>query len=222
MSIVNQFRVWCETDNQWEFVWTDTEPAVCPVNGTHTITLDKTSIIKSGKADTITELTSDPTVNDDASKGFKKGSMIFTEDGEIFICKDSTVGAADWKKLPKNKTVSQVFQTGESGFVKGGNTDYTTIGSFVFEGTTKGGAPQKIKVVADKFNATSFDVRVQDSANGNVIAELTNQNSSGINILDMGSIGNLPSGETTFELQIKATGNGNNNKMKLYSMQMEF
>jgi len=56
MAIVNKYRVWCDTDNKWVFVWAQTEPTLCPENPAHTIDSAKTAIVeRSGNAQAFTE-----------------------------------------------------------------------------------------------------------------------------------------------------------------------
>lgn len=45
MTTVYKWRVRCDTDNTWESLWSEEEPIVCPVNTTHTINGDLTSIV---------------------------------------------------------------------------------------------------------------------------------------------------------------------------------
>lgn len=47
MREVFRYRVWCDVDGKWEYVWANTEPTVCPTNAAHTIDTTKTSIIES-------------------------------------------------------------------------------------------------------------------------------------------------------------------------------
>ena len=38
------YKIWCTTDSQYEYVWLEDEPTVCPVNNTHTVDLNSISI----------------------------------------------------------------------------------------------------------------------------------------------------------------------------------
>jgi len=44
---INQYKVWCDTDSKWEYVWLDVTPTVCPSNIGHTIDTGKTAIVQS-------------------------------------------------------------------------------------------------------------------------------------------------------------------------------
>lgn len=43
---VCKYRLYCNTDNKYEYVWSDTEPQACPINNTHSIDLSTISIIQ--------------------------------------------------------------------------------------------------------------------------------------------------------------------------------
>ncbi len=40
------YRIFCETDNQWEYTWSTTIPTVCPVTGGHTITANSQQFLQ--------------------------------------------------------------------------------------------------------------------------------------------------------------------------------
>jgi hypothetical protein len=42
---LQQYRIWCVTDGQYEYAWSETEPTVCPVNPGHTIDTTKTAVV---------------------------------------------------------------------------------------------------------------------------------------------------------------------------------
>lgn len=46
MSVtINKYRIWCNTDSKWEYVWGENAPTKCPTNTTHTIDATKTAIV---------------------------------------------------------------------------------------------------------------------------------------------------------------------------------
>jgi hypothetical protein len=47
MATVNKYRVWCDTDSKYEYVWAETAPTACPTDTGHTIDTSKTSIVES-------------------------------------------------------------------------------------------------------------------------------------------------------------------------------
>ena len=40
---VNYYRIYCQTDSKWEYIWSEDLPTVCPVNDTHTVTVGSAS-----------------------------------------------------------------------------------------------------------------------------------------------------------------------------------
>jgi hypothetical protein len=47
MPILTQkdlWRIYCQTDNKWEFIWNGTEPSACPFNASHTVNLNSAQI----------------------------------------------------------------------------------------------------------------------------------------------------------------------------------
>ncbi len=50
MTTLYQYRVWCETENSWVYLWDKETPTVCPNNNAHTINTDKI-VVMAKKAD---------------------------------------------------------------------------------------------------------------------------------------------------------------------------
>lgn len=56
MAVVHKYRVWCNTEAAWKFVWGETPPTQCPDNTADTIDLNSISIIETtGDAQSFTE-----------------------------------------------------------------------------------------------------------------------------------------------------------------------
>lgn len=49
MTTINKYRVKCETDNKFEYVWSESLPTVCPSNTAHTINTNTITIVDSVK-----------------------------------------------------------------------------------------------------------------------------------------------------------------------------
>jgi len=85
------------------------------------------------------------------------------------------------------------------------NASYTILSRFIFKGTTVLGSPNNIKVSAHvKTVLKPGDVRIYDSTNAQVVCEKTGINSLIPTIVDLGTLSNLPSGESIFEIQAKS------------------
>lgn len=49
MAILYKYKIYCETDARWEYVWkesTEQAPSVCPVDPAHAVRLDSISIVE--------------------------------------------------------------------------------------------------------------------------------------------------------------------------------
>jgi len=56
MATVYKYRVWCDTESGWQYVWAESEPTDCPNDPGHTIDSDKTTVVEaSGDAQAYTE-----------------------------------------------------------------------------------------------------------------------------------------------------------------------
>lgn len=53
MTTIYKYRIWCNTDSVWEYVWSETLPDKCPTNTAHSIDANMTTIIQFRKPDTV-------------------------------------------------------------------------------------------------------------------------------------------------------------------------
>lgn len=84
---------------------------------------------------------------------------------------------------------------------------YTVIARFIFAGTTAAGTLAAVKAIFWRSaGAGSTDMRIYDVTNALQIAELTGVVGSSTTIQNLGAIANLPTGESTFEAQLRAPG----------------
>jgi len=112
--------------------------------------------------------------------------------------------------------------TGENG--DGAETKsatYETVAAFIFEGSTALAAITSIKAIASADGSTSADIRVFDATNSLVIAELTGFTNATPEIINLGSISNVPAGEALFELQMLRDGGGGDRGL-CSSLQVKF
>jgi len=97
MATVYNWRIWCNTDSQWEYRWDPVEPTVCPVNGAHSIDAAKTAIVE--------------TVGDDAPQT-SDGKPIVTANAFPGWAIETVVGAGD--DSTNGIGAGQVFQMSEA------------------------------------------------------------------------------------------------------------
>ena len=88
------------------------------------------------------------------------------------------------------------------------STSYQTISRFIYMGKNNVGEIKEIKIVSYMDEGiTSYNVRIVDKNNqSNIIAEITGLSNTEDDIVDMGSINNIPSSESRFEIQVKKMG----------------
>ena len=86
------------------------------------------------------------------------------------------------------------------------NLFYTIFNKFCFCGTDVAGTPTNIKIIAHIEKAEdSCSVRVYDVTNSKVICEKTGIVNLTSEVIDLGILSNLPSGNAVFEIQAKST-----------------
>jgi hypothetical protein len=55
MTTIYKWRIYCNTDNRWEYVWSETQPTTCPINTNHTVNNNSVNIVET-LSDTIVAL----------------------------------------------------------------------------------------------------------------------------------------------------------------------
>ena len=160
--------------------------------------------------DSFVEKTTDPTVNDDENVGYEEGyRWLNTTTGVEWACADPSVGAAVWKRATYNKAINLLFTGRDYPYTRTLQDSYQLVGTFRFPGTDAAGVPSYLKVVAYLSNGTDFDIKVIDAGNGGVtVAEVVDQTNASAAIIDMGTLSNLPTGESVFEVCALVTGSG--------------
>jgi len=87
--------------------------------------------------------------------------------------------------------------------------NYRLIGRFYFAGTDAIGTTTVIKIMARRtLGSNGFSLKVYDPKNFNEIVEKTGNTEEGFDPIDLGTLSNLPSGDSSFELWAKAEGGG--------------
>lgn len=200
MTILYQYRVWCETESGHVSTsgYQASAPTECPNDAGHTIDANKTSIVDSN-------LSLENHVDDDTNP---HGVTVIQTGGS------STGGVG-----------AVLLKDESSPFVKNSSSSYEIICSFSFAGTLQGGTPSVCKVVVmatdDSFQG---NLRLYDNTNSNVVAEsigitFASEYHSYVKELTIDSE-ELPSGEAVFELQgKKSSGSG---EMRLQSFVFQF
>lgn len=304
MATFYKYRIYCDTDSKWEYIWDTVEPTVCPTNAGHTVnsnsvsdedkvkskTIDDTDspykikkkallcdttsgnidvylrkaskntnrysiikkinanntltihsyddvelidasttkaitvlneicILKSDGTKWITQSIDDSTVIEDEVQNVviteAKGDMVIDNgdeqeilsigtDGQV-LCSDSTqTSGMKWSSF-SNSIIIPIF--------KHNTHEKTTTSSsweiqacFIFNGTSAVGTPTSAKASTYVSEGSSGGIRIYDVTNSQVICSVTNLSNTSLQINDLGTISNLPTGEAVFEVQVKNNG----------------
>ena len=75
-----------------------------------------------------------------------------------------------------------------------------------------------MKVISYLESGTSYDVRVYDSTNANVICTSLGNTNALFSLVDLGTLSNIPVNEAVFEIQIRVNGGGPKMHMASFSV----
>jgi hypothetical protein len=120
--------------------------------------------------------------------------------GQVLTATGTTT--ATWQKLPQRQWIGGAEISKTSG-------SYAHYFSFTYSGTIMFNLTS-IHVIAKHSSASDYSVRIYDLTNAKVICEITGQTNSVKAIKNMGTLSNLPTGESIWEIQGLRTGNGSN------------
>jgi len=223
---MSKFKIYCETDNQWEHYDSLYPINECPVDSNHIVRNGSLSI--DGKSTTsyillrnlfknyIISLGTDEDSGFDAASDELKYLCVIhgiaSKEKRIAYTNQETVDDLDQKRVDNmivGRGVSHLisFSSDVNYGVYTRNSYYTKLASFIYSGSNNVGNILEIYVNtwATENNMT-FDIRIYDNTNSNVIAELQNISSTDEkNIQSLGVISNLPEEQAIFELHIKKT-----------------
>jgi len=85
--------------------------------------------------------------------------------------------------------------------------NYFVLTRFIFRGTGNVGTPTNIKIIG-YVESSEGSYCIYDVTNSQCICEATGKTDTDPTIYDMGSLSNLPAGESIFEVQAKNSSNG--------------
>ncbi len=131
-------------------------------------------------------MTADPIVIDTTALTFNKIPIPGQDDGD-----DDT---------------EQIDLGGSNRFLALVGASYTAFKDVIYLGASKN--LTKVFVLIDYNGVGTVDMKIFDVTNAQTIAEKTGITTSGIEILDLGTISNLPSANAQFEVQFRKNGGG--------------
>lgn len=130
---------------------------------------------------------------------------------------------SSWFGIPIQMPIEIMFAGGTSSDLNTVSATYVRAGVFRFGGTNTLGTPTKIKVVGWKDAATtSWDLQILDITNVTTIAVKTGNTGNSPEIVDMGTLSNLPTAEAMFEAQLKRAGGTGGNMVHVNALSIEF
>lgn len=158
--------------------------------------------------------TAAPGSGDDSGSGYAVGSLwIDTTGDKVHQCVDSTVDSAVWKELSagggKNDVVVAYAEGANPYIPKNLGASYDAQATVFFRGTTDLGTPSEIKVIRQASTGSpAHSIKIRDLTNSSDIAEKTGLTSTTLDILDMGTLSNLPTGGAVFQICVKRDDSG--------------
>ena len=128
------------------------------------------------------------------------------------IAKLDATGKIDASQLSGGgKSMIMSFGSGTNYYVNSNSATYAKVATFMYAGSTQIGPISAIKINAWRSGGTGADFRIYDATNALVVAEVVNVTStSEINVVNMGTITNIPTALSIFEIQIRRSGGGAN------------
>ena len=181
-------------------------PTECPNDSGHTITAAKTGVSENRSVTHFTS-SSDPTTDENAAAGYEDlDRWKNTTSKDLFFLVHAETGK--WVKLSSLGTfggaqdivVSWAKDSGQN-YLKLDQSIYMGV-SLPFRGTALLGTPTAIKVIVRAKDIGKYcDVRIINKDNADVIAEKLNIANNDFEIVDMGSLSSLPTGEVKMAVQ---------------------
>lgn len=103
------------------------------------------------------------------------------------------------------KVLTYALADSNNPFIVKLSTSYTAVARFVFQGSTIVSVPSKIEVIGSVSILGNSSIRLFDVTNSTVIAEVTGITSLTPIVIDLGTISNIPAGQSIFEIQTKGS-----------------
>lgn len=114
---------------------------------------------------------------------------------------------SDARYVQTRSPITVAFSGDSSPYFSTTSGSYIQVGVFYFPGTSAVGTPSSAKAVGFKSaNPTTWDVLLYDLTNSLQIAEKTGNTATASEIVDFGTLSNLPSSAAMIEVQLKRTG----------------
>lgn len=126
----------------------------------------------------------------------------------------------NWGSIGGAKSMILTFSSEGSPELSTSSTTYTRLAAFIYAGSDAVGAINILRVNAWRVGGSSIDVRIVDLTTALTVAEINITSAAITNLSDMGTISNIPTTETVFEVQGKKNGGGA--KLNMASIEIEY
>lgn len=171
--------------------------------------------------------------SEDLGAELDAGNITITNDGEAVLDSTSLKLVQPTTGDGTGSSPSQVgggaasmvmsFASANSSYVEGGQSTYQKLASFIYGGSNVIGIVKSINLNAWISNNGTVDVRLVCCGTGLVIAEITGINSQNeTNVVNMGSISNLPTTADIIEVQGRKVTGGGASKVRIGSLELEY
>lgn len=115
---MNKYRIYCTTENKWEYVTSLTEPSECPTDSNHTIDSNSITVVETGIIDSTAEITdsTEQTIDSTYDHKEKDGHAYYRKKRaqlvKEIVLQNITEADADFIDVKLEK-VSQKINTGD-------------------------------------------------------------------------------------------------------------
>ena len=111
---------------------------------------------------------------------------------------------------PRSSRPSMIlsFSSSSAAWIALSSTAYTPVGLFEYAGTAEIFAPTQVTALVGRSSSGITGVRVYDTTNAQVIAEVILSLTGDPISVDLGAVSNLPAGAAVFEFQVSRIGGG--------------
>lgn len=108
----------------------------------------------------------------------------------------------------KKRSIVFSYGSGDSVGLESQDSDYNTRARIYFRGTFEEGTPTAIRVITEVSDPNDAgDIRIQDTTNGNTIAELTGIVDAVPTIRDLGDLSDLSDAEAIWDVDMRVPSN---------------
>lgn len=167
--------------------------------------------------------TTDPATGNDETQNFEFGSLWKNStSNEIFMCSDPTQSTAVWKQItnPSRSSLPMnvVFGNSNGQPITIDSANYVVVSNFIYKGTDNESSITEILATVEVDSPAIGQIKIYDFTNKQVIATSSTFNNTIKNMINLGTISNLPTTQSIIEIQVRKTSGKNNKFVKLFNV----